>query len=122
MIPSRGSWTESGSPSGDLTSESLACVGGIQTWQDFLLLAPLLVACGAEEARRSAGEAVVRQLGVLLADEQGLEQGLGCLLIVLHCDLEQRQKEHGKVIPKSAQSLPTFPCVTAFGIPGMVIY
>lgn len=104
-IPSRGSWMESGSPSGDLTSESLECVGGIQTWQDLVLLAPLLVACGAEEAGGGAGEAVVRQLGVLLADEQSLQQSLGGLLVVLHRDLEQtrtRDREStGRSFPKT---------------------
>lgn len=86
-IPPLGSWT--GSCNTPLWSNvSDLSVEGIQTWQNFILLGPLLIICGAEEAGCGAGEAVVRQLGVLLSDDQSLEETAGRLLIVLHCDLK----------------------------------
>lgn len=61
------------------------------TWQDLVLLPPLFVCSGAEEAGGGPGEAVVGQPGVLLSDEQSCQEALGCLLIILNCDLDMEE-------------------------------
>lgn len=62
-------------------------MGNIITWQDLILLPPLLVFGTAEELCNGPGEAVVGQPGVFLPDEQSSQETLSCLLIVLNRDL-----------------------------------
>lgn len=64
------------------------CSVNAPTWQDLILLSPLIIFGVAEKAGGCPGEAVVGQLGVLLSDEQSFQETVGCLLIILNCNLE----------------------------------
>lgn len=62
------------------------------TWQDVILLPPLLIFGVAEEPGSGPWEAVVGQFGVFLSDQQSPKETLGCLLIIFNCDLERSWK------------------------------
>lgn len=62
------------------------------TWHELVLFPPLPIFGISEESGGGPGEGVVGQSGVLLSDEQGLEEAFGCLLIILDCDLRTSRK------------------------------
>lgn len=57
------------------------------TWQNFIFFSPLQVLSTAQEPGGGLREAVVRQLGVFLPDEQRLQKTFSRLLVVFHSDL-----------------------------------
>lgn len=58
------------------------------TWQNLILLSPLLIFGFTKKVGSGPGEAVVGQSGVLLSDEQSFEETVGCHLIILNSNLE----------------------------------